>query len=173
MIAGLGLKSIVQQQRATAITFARCFRTAAPVANASVASAHAAAKELTTKPNPDPLLAEYPDFKPELYFDRDPYNKYDDQQNRRNFDEPLHINDDMLNMWSPDYYQPVSDATGLKYNAVFFGGIGIFAATLYYFFYPEKPAMPRNYPHGGLAQALGASGEEDAPLYAARIDKTA
>lgn len=123
--------------------------------------------------NPDPLLGDYPDIKGDLYFKRSPYVKYDDQQNRRNFNEPLDPNDDLLNMWSPDYYQPVSDATALKYSAVFFGGIATFAGILYTFFYPEKPAVPRNYPYGGLAKDLGSGNQEEDHLHAARIDHKA
>ncbi|GMM38855.1 hypothetical protein DASC09_061940 [Saccharomycopsis crataegensis] len=161
MIGTLGLKSVAL--RSGSLNAVRYFRTVAPACSEYVKQGKDA----------DPLLGGYPPIQTDLYFNRDPYKKYDDQQNRRNFDEPLDPEDDMKNMWSPDYYQPVSDLTALKYNGIFFGSLITIGTVLYFFFYPEKPAVPRNYPHGGLAKALGAGNEEEAKFLHARVDKTA
>lgn len=122
-----------------------------------------------------PELGDYPNYKPVLAQDKDPYAKYDDPQNRRNFNDPLPHDYDMYDIWSPDYYQFVSDKTALKHNAVFFSLFFGFGAVIYYFqLNPEKPAMPRSFPFGGLAKELGSSGKaEDDEFYRVRPDLTA
>ncbi|CDK24980.1 unnamed protein product [Kuraishia capsulata CBS 1993] len=103
---------------------------------------------------------------------RDPYLKYDDQQNRRNLDEPMHEYHDFLDMWSPDHYDFISDKTALKWFLNYFLAIAGFAGTIYVFdLWPERPNAPRSYPEG-LAKDLGAlPGEEK--LYTARVDRFA
>ena len=86
----------------------------------------------------------------------------------------MHIDEDMLDLWSPDYYDHVSDSTALKHNAIFFGLIfGISAVIAYFQLNPEKPAMIRSFPYNGLADALGATSEETAPFYQNKPDLTA
>lgn len=167
MIRNLGLRSTLLRA-----TPARSFKTLSYTLNAGVSKLKTTEDYITVDKANDELLGGYPDVKTGLFFNRDPYRKYDDQQNRRNFHEPLDPEDDMKNMWSPDYYQTVSDKNALITNGFFFGGIAAFAATLYLFFYPEKPAVPRNYPHGGLAKSLGATNDEEAKYLAARIDRS-
>lgn len=125
----------------------------------------------------DPEHPELADFKnPPFVFKQylDPYAKYDDPQNRRNKNDPMHIDEDMLDLWSPDYYDHVSDSTALKHNAIFFGLIfGISAVIAYFQLNPEKPAMIRSFPYNGLADALGATSEETAPFYQNKPDLTA
>ncbi len=41
-----------------------------------------------------PEIADYDNVKPVLAQDKDPYVKYDDQQNRRNINDPLNIEED-------------------------------------------------------------------------------
>ncbi|CAK7902820.1 hypothetical protein CAAN1_07S04544 [[Candida] anglica] len=121
-----------------------------------------------------PELGDYPIITPVLAQSKDPYAKYDDQQNRRNNNDPLHHDEDMLDMWSPDYYQFVSDKTALKQNGIFFGLFFGFGAVLYYFqLNPEKPAMPRSFPYGGLAKELGSGSAEDDEFYRVKPDLTA
>lgn len=123
-----------------------------------------------TDPN-HPELADYPNPKPELAQDRDPYRKYDFQQLRRNKDEPLNIDDDLYDIWSPDYYQFVSDKTALKHNAVFFSLVLGFGAAIYYFqLNPEKPAMPRSFPYNGLAKDLGSGSDDTDYFYKVKSD---
>lgn len=95
----------------------------------------------------------------ELAQHRTPYGNYDDPQMRRNFNEPLHAEDDMLNMWSTDHFDFVSDKTALTWMAIFFGSLGLFATSIITFYKLEKPAVPRNYPYGGLWKELGGSEE--------------
>lgn len=115
----------------------------------------------------------YPKLKPELYQLRDPYKKYDDQQLRRNFNEPVHPNYDLLDVWSPDWYQFVDDLYAAKMLFGAFLSIGIFAGFIYYFdLYPDRPNFPRSYPYDGLLKDLGAKDETDSHLYRARVDKT-
>lgn len=121
-----------------------------------------------------PEMGDYPDYKPQLAQDKDPYAKYDDQQNRRNINDPVNIDDDYYDMWSPDYFQPVSDKTALWHNAIFFSLVFGFGATIWYFqLNPEKPAMPRSYPFGGLAKDLGSGSEETDYFYRVKPDTTA
>lgn len=126
----------------------------------------------------DPNEPEYGDYP--YVFDgvlaqlKDPYKTYDDPQNRRNKNDPVNINDDYYDMWSPDVYNHVSDKTALKSNGVFFSLIFGFGAVIAYFqLNPEKPAMPRSFPKDGLAQLMGAGLKLDSEIYQARPDKEA
>jgi len=124
--------------------------------------------------NPADIVPEsYPDVPRELYYNRDPYAPWDDKQNRRNFNEPLHEDEDILNLWSPEYYQYVDDKTAVKWVSYFFLTIAGFSGFCYMFLYPKRVAVPRNYPHDGLSRALGAKNAEEAEIYGARVDKTA
>lgn len=126
-----------------------------------------------TDPN-RPELADYPNPEPVLAQSKSPYATYDFPQLRRNFKEPMNIDDDLYDMWSPDYFQFVSDKTALKHNGVFFGAILAFAGAIYYFqLDPEKPAMPRSYPFNGLAKALGSGSDEADAFYQVRPDADA
>lgn len=117
--------------------------------------------EMGDYPNPEALLAQ----------NKSPYVKYDDQQNRRNIGDPVNFDDDLYDMWSPDYFQFVSDKTALKHNAIFFGLIFGFGGLLTYFeLNPEKPGMPRSYPYNGLAKSLGSGNPEHDYLYQSRPD---
>ena len=121
-----------------------------------------------------PELGDYENPKPLLAQDRDPYAKYDDQQGRRNFNEPLNIDNDLHDIWSPDYYLFVSDRTALKHNAIFFSAVIGFGTLIWYFsLNPAKPAMPRSYPGNGLAKDLGSDFEKDDYFYQVRPDTTA
>lgn len=121
-----------------------------------------------------PELADYPNPKPELAQNRDPYKKYDFQQLRRNKNEPLNIDDDLYDMWSPDYFQFVSDKTALKHNAIFFSIVLGFGAAIYFLqLNPEKPAMPRSFPYNGLAKDLGSGREETDYFYKVKSDADA
>lgn len=132
---------------------------------------HSTGKVITlTDPN-HPEIADYPNPKPELAQSRDPYAKYDFQQLRRNKNEPLNMDDDLYDIWSPDYFQFVLDKTALKHNAVFFSLVLGFGAAIYYLqLNPEKPAMPRSFPYGGLAKELGSGRAETDYFYRVRAD---
>lgn len=141
---------------------------------ASSITDHSTGKVIVLADPNRPELADYKNPEPFLAQSRDPYGKYDDQQMRRNFNEPLNIDDDLYDMWSPDYFQFVSDKTALKHNAIFFSVILAFGATIAYFqLNPEKPAMPRSYPYGGLAKELGSGSAENDAFYRVKPDLTA
>lgn len=121
-----------------------------------------------------PELADYVNPKPVFSQFKDPYAKYDDQQNRRNLNEPVNMDSDLYDMWSPEVYDFVPDSTAWKHNAIFFSLVFGFGATIYFFqLNPEKPAMPRSYPYGGLAKELGSGREEDDQFYRVSPDRTA
>lgn len=121
----------------------------------------------------DEIPQSYPEVKRELYYKRDPYGDWDDVQNRRNLNEPLHPDEDILNLWSPEYYDTVPDSTAVKWWIYFFSGIGIYAGFMYFFVTPGRRGVPRSYPHDGLSRAMGARDEKEADILGARIDKTA
>ncbi|KAI5960920.1 hypothetical protein KGF57_001852 [Candida theae] len=118
-----------------------------------------------------PELADYKNPPPVLAQKKDPYVKYDDQQNRRNLNDPVNIDEDLYDIWSPDYYDFVSDSTALKHNGIFFGLLfGIAGVVAYFQLNPEKPAMIRSFPYNGLADALGATSKENASFYQNKPD---
>lgn len=135
---------------------------------------HATGKVITLTDPKHPEIADYQQPTPVLAQDKDPYAKWDDPQNRRNFNDPLHSDEDLYDIWSPDYFQFVSDRTALKHNAIFFLLVFGFGAAIWYFeLNPEKPAMPRSFPYGGLAKELGSGGDEDDEFYRVKPDHTA
>ena len=87
---------------------------------------------------------------------RDPYGDWWDKQERRNFGEPIHEDEDVLGMFSPYEYTHTTSA-----RAVF--QIGCFIATIFSlavvvsYVYPDKPSVPRTFP-GGLDVELGGPG---------------
>ncbi|KAK7202855.1 hypothetical protein BZA70DRAFT_285192 [Myxozyma melibiosi] len=107
----------------------------------------------------DRLVGDYPEY-PYVYAQhRDPYAKYDFQQLRRNYNDPLHEDDDMLNMWSPDVHDYVSTAGAVRWALGFFTVFGLFSYAVS-FSVPEKIATGRVYDNG-LFKELG--GAEDFP----------
>ena len=126
-----------------------------------------------TDPN-HPERGDYPDWTPTLAQHKNPYVKYDDQQNRRNFSDPLHHDEDMYDIWSPDYFDHVSDKKALTQNGIFFSLVAAFAGAIIYFeLNPEKPAAPRSFPFGGLAKELGSGKSEDDEFYRTKPDPSA
>ncbi|KAF5101389.1 hypothetical protein D0Z00_000868 [Geotrichum galactomycetum] len=109
-------------------------------------------------------LGNYPEVPFEYYQHRNPYKKYDDQQLRRNFNEPLHQNYDYIDLWSPDRFDLYPNSLAIRNNLIFIALISGFSFTCWYFFYPERVAAPRSYPHGGLYKALGGT-EEDKEVF--------
>ncbi|KAK0391562.1 hypothetical protein NLU13_1062 [Sarocladium strictum] len=87
---------------------------------------------------------------------RDPHANWWDPQERRNFGEPVHEDNDVLGIFSPWEYTWTTTGPGLVM-------IGTFIATflsvsgVVYMFYPDMPAYPREFP-GGLERELGGPG---------------
>lgn len=135
---------------------------------------HATGRVITLADPAHPERADYKNPPIVLAQDKDPYQKYDDPQNRRNLNDPLHMDDDLYDMWSPDYFQFVSDKTALKHNAIFFSLVFGFGAAIWYFeLNPAKPAAPRSFPFGGLAKELGSTTDDDVKYYRVKPDETA
>ena len=84
---------------------------------------------------------------------RDPYADWWDKQERRNYGEPVHEDNDILGMFSLEEYTHFKPGHG-------FFLLGCFIATtlglcgVVHMFYPDKPSAPREFPDG-LERELG------------------
>ncbi|KAL4991743.1 hypothetical protein BDW68DRAFT_151193 [Aspergillus falconensis] len=84
---------------------------------------------------------------------RDPNADWWDKQERRNFGEPVHEENEILGVFSPEQYTHVTARKGLlqlgAFVVTFLGFCGV--VSLYY---PDKPTVPRTFT-GGLEKELG------------------
>lgn len=84
---------------------------------------------------------------------RDPYGGWWDKQERRNFGEPVHEENEILGVFSPEQYTHVTPRKGFLhlgfFVAAFLGLCGV--VSLYY---PDKPSVPKTYADG-LEKELG------------------
>ncbi|TWU72841.1 hypothetical protein ED733_002366 [Metarhizium rileyi] len=87
---------------------------------------------------------------------RDPYASWWDPQERRNFGEPIHEDNDVLGIFSPYEYTWTKPGPGFVmvgcFIAVFLGVSG-----LVYLKYPDQPTYPREF-EAGLERELGGPG---------------
>ncbi|KAH7150254.1 hypothetical protein B0J13DRAFT_549816 [Dactylonectria estremocensis] len=87
---------------------------------------------------------------------RDPYATWWDPQERRNFGEPIHEDNDMLGIFSPWDYTWTTTGPGLvmvgSFLAVFFSVLGVVSYN-----YPDMVAYPREF-ENGLQRELGGPG---------------
>ncbi|KAI9733153.1 MAG: hypothetical protein M1818_007271 [Claussenomyces sp. TS43310] len=87
---------------------------------------------------------------------RDPYGDWWDKQERRNFGEPVHEDNDILGMFSLEEYTHVTAGKAFFqlgcFIAAVFGLCGVVATV-----YPDKPSAPREF-EGGLEKELGGLG---------------
>lgn len=87
---------------------------------------------------------------------RDPHGDWWDKQQRRNYGEPVHEDDDILGLFSPEEYTHTKPATA-------FFQIGCFITAVFglcgvvYVLYPDKQSYPKEY-EGGLEKELGGPG---------------
>jgi NADH dehydrogenase (ubiquinone) 1 beta subcomplex subunit 8 len=87
---------------------------------------------------------------------RDPYADWDDPQERRNFGEPVHEDNDILGVFSLHDYTHMTVARGLLMWAGFVGAVyGVYYSVSATF--PGKPSMPTEY-EGGLLEEMGGPG---------------
>lgn len=84
---------------------------------------------------------------------RDPYGDWWDKQERRNYGEPLHEDNDVLAIFSPEEYTHFKANWGWVLFGSFWAVFGSFAAVTYYL-RPDKPSAPRTFPNG-LEKELG------------------
>ncbi|KAF8575243.1 hypothetical protein K439DRAFT_1623764 [Ramaria rubella] len=107
----------------------------------------------------DPQLGDYPQLPFESTQLR-PAKGWWDLQMRRNYGE-IHEEDDGLNMWTPDAPPPVPPSVALRQFSIAALGIAAFGYIVYHNV-PERSAIPREYPFGGLVRELGGLEENKA-----------
>ncbi|EPQ31407.1 uncharacterized protein PFL1_00742 [Pseudozyma flocculosa PF-1] len=140
--------------RTAAAGASRSARTAAAVAPLRTFST-SSSRLIQPQSEKDPQLGDYPDL-PYISLQTRKYSpKWWDPQEKRNFGETPHEQDDALSVWAPDIHAtPASSA--LRQFLVAVGVVVLFGSTVYAAT-PEKPALPRTYPRDGLAAELGGS----------------
>ena len=87
---------------------------------------------------------------------RDPYGDWWDKQERRNYGEPVHEDNDILGMFSPEEYTHVTPGTAIL-QLTCFVGVVLGLCGVVSLFYPDTPAVPREF-EGGLERELGGPG---------------
>jgi len=107
----------------------------------------------------DPQLDGYPQL-PAVSYQRRPATGWDDDQERRNFGEPVPEEHEALSVWSHDVYD-ISGSYALREFSIAVVLFGIFFSGIY-LITPERPALPRTYPFSGLVKELGGLEENKA-----------
>ncbi|KAI9759464.1 MAG: swr1 complex component [Chaenotheca gracillima] len=87
---------------------------------------------------------------------RDPYADWWDKQERRNYGEPVHEDNDILGVFSLEEYNHVKPGKGALQIGAFVACVLTLCGVTSYL-YPDKPAVPREYPDG-LDRELGGKG---------------
>lgn len=87
---------------------------------------------------------------------RDPYGDWWDKQERRNFGEPVHEDNDILGMFSLEEYRHFTPAKGFFLMGCSIATVGALCWVVS-MYYPDKPSVPRTFP-GGLDRELGGEG---------------
>lgn len=87
---------------------------------------------------------------------RDPHADWWDKQERRNFGEPVHEDNDILGMFSPYEYTWTTAGKGLFQLGCF---VAVFLSVVYVTkqIYPDRVAYPREF-EDGLERELGGRG---------------
>lgn len=84
---------------------------------------------------------------------RDPHGGWWDAQEKRNFGEPVHEDNEILGVFSPEEYTHVTAGKGFFhlgcFVAAFLGLVGVVSLN-----YPDKPSVPKAYVDG-LEKELG------------------
>jgi len=93
--------------------------------------------------NPPPVKRQY----------RDPYGDWWDKQERRNYGEPVHEDNDILGVFSTHSYDHFKPGFGAVLLGTFVASVGVLMAVVYQF-YPDKASVPRTFPDG-LEKELG------------------
>ncbi|CAG8681170.1 23060_t:CDS:2 [Cetraspora pellucida] len=104
------------------------------------------------KINPDPQIGDYPNLPVEFKLDRPPLG-WDDLQNRRNFGEPIHEEEEILNVWSFDRYD-INLGDAAMQLLTFFALLGVYMFAIKQTDY-EPPAIKKQYPYDGLRVEMG------------------
>ena len=110
-------------------------------------------------------LGEYPNYTEWSYQSRDPNLTYWDQQERRHFGEPLHVNHDALNVWMPDdisnhKYKPREMVLHLGIALGLLGGLVCYSEYIYDA--PSRdPAASKPYPFNNLYLEMGGDPDKE------------
>ncbi|KAI7856821.1 hypothetical protein BDC45DRAFT_502389 [Circinella umbellata] len=115
----------------------------------------------------DPQIGDYPNLPRWSTQSRGPFGWWD-PQDKRNFGEAVHEEDELMGVWAPDLhtYSPYKALAQLGFVAAAIGGFSY----LVYKTYPESPATRRTYPYDGLKAELG-SREYDVRSRGARAEE--
>ncbi|KAL2009304.1 hypothetical protein VTN00DRAFT_7498 [Thermoascus crustaceus] len=84
---------------------------------------------------------------------RNPHADWWDKQERRNFGEPVHEDNDILGVFSPEQYTHATPGKAFLHLGCFVAAFLGLCSTVS-LFYPDKPSVPRTFP-GGLEKELG------------------
>jgi NADH dehydrogenase (ubiquinone) 1 beta subcomplex subunit 8 len=87
---------------------------------------------------------------------RDPHADWWDPQERRNFGEPVHEDNDVLGIFSPWDYTWTTTGPGLVMIGTFIATV-LGVSGVVYFNYPDRIAYPREF-EAGLERELGGPG---------------
>ncbi|KAJ5389273.1 uncharacterized protein N7496_000341 [Penicillium cataractarum] len=98
---------------------------------------------------------------------RDPYGGWWDKQEKRNFGEPVHEENEILGVFSPEQYNHVSSGKGFLHLGVFVAAF-LSLCGVVSLYYPDKPSVPKAYVDG-LEKELG--GPNAVPARKAGEDK--
>ncbi|CAO3635741.1 unnamed protein product [Mucor hiemalis] len=101
----------------------------------------------------DPQIGDYPNLPRASTQTRGPFG-WDDPQDKRNFGEPVHEEDELFGVWAPNlhHYSPYKAAAQFALAATLFATL----AGVVYKFYPDRPVVKRTYPYNGLTEEFGA-----------------
>ncbi|ORX62370.1 hypothetical protein DM01DRAFT_1315817 [Hesseltinella vesiculosa] len=100
----------------------------------------------------DPQIGDYPNLPQYSAQSRGPFGWWD-PQDKRNFGEDVHEEDELYGVWAPDLhtYSPYKALAQLALAASVLAGV----AGIIYKTHPESPAVKRTYPYDGLKKSLG------------------
>ncbi|KAF2139926.1 uncharacterized protein K452DRAFT_299902 [Aplosporella prunicola CBS 121167] len=85
---------------------------------------------------------------------RDPYGDWWDKQERRNYGEPVHEDNDILGIFSPEEYTHFTPGWGAVLFGTFVATVLGFSAVVSHM-YPDKASVPKTYPDGLEAELGG------------------
>ncbi|KAE9984583.1 hypothetical protein BLS_001958 [Venturia inaequalis] len=87
---------------------------------------------------------------------RDPHGDWWDKQERRNYGEPVHEDNDTLGLFTTEVYTWTTPGHGIKLQGAFVVALLTLLGAVYVTV-PEKPSVPRTFPDG-LEKELGGPG---------------
>ena len=87
---------------------------------------------------------------------RDPYEDWWDKQERRNYGEAVHEDNDILGMFSTEPYSHFTPGFGAVLLGTFVASVFALCGVVSVL-RPDKPSVPKTYP-GGLEAELGGAG---------------